>query len=563
LNGQGGTNTLVGADLSETWNITGTNAGSVGPAVFSAFQYLTGGTENDRFVMGQSAWITGSINGGGGTDTLVGPNIGTNWFVSGTNSGTIGATNFTGIANLTGGSGNDTFQFSNSAAVSGKIDGGGGSNALSYALYASGVTVNLATGTATGASSIANIQVVTGSQHNDHLTGGSVPCILGSSGGIDVLAGGTGNATFIMAATQGAGTTVTGGTGVNTLKGAGIANTWTLTGLNAGNLNGMVFTGIANLTGGSSSDTFKFNPGGHVSGKITGGGGTDTLDYSAFGAAITVDLQAKTATATGGFSAITAVVGSSSPLNLLKGANSQNTWLITGNNAGSVNNFAFSAIANITGGTKVDAFVFSNGESISGKIDGGGGGDWLDYAKYTTAVSVNLATGIATGAGHGVANIQDVRGGSAANSLTGNSSGNILIGGAGTVTIKGGTGRSILIADKGAGNINGGSGTDILIGGKTSYDASSLTNDLALEAILAEWQSGNLYSTRVSNIKNGLGLTAGHKLRWGYEVTDNNAVNVLTGLPTPDPSISNQVGDWFFAGAGDVIHNKESYEVVN
>jgi hypothetical protein len=563
LNGQGGTNTLVGPNAAETWNITGFDSGNVGNVTFSNVQNVTGGSASDTFVMGSSGELWGRINGGGGTNTLVGPNIGTNWYVTGASSGAVAATNFTAIANLTGGSGNDTFQFSNNGAVTGAINGGGGSNTLSYALYATGVTVNLATGTATGTSSIASIQDVTGSPFNDHLTGGSAPCVLGSSGGSDVLAGGAGNATFIMVATQGMGTTITGGAGLNTLKAADIANTWTLAGAGAGNLNGIVFTGIANLSGGAIADTFKFKPGSSVLGKITGGGGTDTLNYSAFGAAISVNLQSSTATATGGFAAITALIGNSSPLNVLKGANSNNTWLITGPNAGSVNNFAFSAIANITGGTKVDAFVFSNGQSISGKIDGGTGGDWLDYAKYSTAITVNLASGTATGVGNGVANIQDVRGGSGANTLTGNSSGNILIGGAGTVTINGGAGRSILIAEEGAGNINGGSGSDILIGAKTSYDTSSLTNDIALEAILTEWQSGNSYSTRVSNIKNGLGLTAGNKLRWGYEVTDNNAANVLTGFPTPDPPISNQVGDWFFAGAGDVIKKKESYEVVN
>ena len=80
------------------------------------------------------------------------------------------------------------------------------------------------------------------------------------------------------------------------------------------------------------------------------------------------------------------------------GPNATNIWSITAVNAGTVGTFSFSAVENLTGGTGEDEFVFGAGKTISGKIDGGGGGtDWLDYAAYTTAVTVNLATLTATG----------------------------------------------------------------------------------------------------------------------------------------------------------------------
>ena len=104
-------------------------------------------------------------------------------------------------------------------------------------------------------------------------------------------------------------------------------------------------------------------------------------------------------------------------------------------------------------------------------------------------VTVNLALGTATRATGGVTGIQNVRGGQGIDTLTGDSQGNVLIGGAGTNTIDGGTGRSILIGGTGDDSIAGGSGSDILIAGSTSYDAASLANGLALEAILTEWQS--------------------------------------------------------------------------
>jgi Ca2+-binding RTX toxin-like protein len=136
--------------------------------------------------------------------------------------------------------------------------------------------------------------------------------------------------------------------------------------------------------------------------------------------------------------------------------------------------------------------------------------------------------------------------------LIGDSQGNILIGGSGTNTITGGSGRSILIADKGAGTVKGGTGDDIVIGGYTNYDASSVANDLALEAILAEWQSADSYTTRISKIK--AGLPGGYKLVWGTTVYDNGKVDTLTGGGGMN---------WFFTGANDKVTDYQSGEQIN
>ncbi len=50
---------------------------------------------------------------------------------------------FTGVSNITGGSAADTFTFANGASVSGKLDGGVGTDTLKYS-YTTPVTVNLA-----------------------------------------------------------------------------------------------------------------------------------------------------------------------------------------------------------------------------------------------------------------------------------------------------------------------------------------------------------------------------------------------------------------------------------
>jgi hypothetical protein len=204
-------------------------------------------------------------------------------------------------------------------------------------------------------------------------------------------------------------------------------------------------------------------------------------------------------------------------------------------------------------------FVFSAGKAISGKINGGGGNNWLDYAAYTTAVTVNLASNTATGVGGGIANIRNVRGGQGGNSLTGNSQGNILIGGAGTNTIVGGSSRSLLIGDKGPSTITGHSGNDILIAGYTSFDSSSLANDLALDSILAEWKSANSYATRISHLKNGGGLNGSNKLVWGVTVHDNAVANANT--LTGGGGASGQ--NWFFANVTHTKTNKTPSEQLN
>ena len=97
------------------------------------------------------------------------------------------------------------------------------------------------------------------------------------------------------------------------------------------------------------------------------------------------------------------------------------------------------------------------------------------------------------------------------------------------------------------------SGDDIVIGGYTSYDASGDANDQALEAILAEWQSGDTYATRIAKIKAGVG-TMQAKLVMGTTVLDDGNASTLTGGTGKD---------WFFEGAHDTITDFAAGEQVN
>jgi RTX calcium-binding nonapeptide repeat (4 copies) len=237
--------------------------------------------------------------------------------------------------------------------------------------------------------------------------------------------------------------------------------------------------------------------------------------------------------------------------NKLIGPNTSTAWRISGRDRGALGRVSFVSFANLVGGPGVDRFQFAPSGQLSGTIDGGRGGDWLDYSQFRAAVTVNLTTGAATAVRGGVANIQNVRGGPRGNTLTGNALGNILVGGAGADVLKGGSGRSVLIGGRGNDTVTGGSVDDILIGGTTDFDA----RDDALQSILMEWQrTDRTYVQRIADLTNGGGLNRGNKLIFGKTVHDDGGSNVLTG---------GSGLDWFLKGKSDRITDRQTGEVVN
>jgi acrosin len=451
LNGSG-SDTLTGEGVASTWALgatetynDGTGHGSLTFAGYATLQAgnggdsfsvtapttaaLKGGTGNDTFTVASGQTLTGSIDGGAGTDalnvagnatltgsatngyagtnasvtggfagidsltdngsgsdTLTGEGVASTWTIGATdtyNDGTATLT-FASYANLQGGSAADTFKFASGGSVSGNVNGGGassGSDTLDYSALAGPVSVNLANSTATG-------------------IGGTFSNI----------------------------TNFVGSAGSDTLTGANTANTWNVTASNAGNVNGTVtFSSFENLTGGTAADTFKFADNIGVSGTVNGGGGTDTLDYSAYTSAhaVTVNLQTSAATNLGGFTSITNFVGGAGS-DTLTGANTANTWNLTGANTGNINStVTYSSFENLAGGTAADTFAFTASGSVTGNIDGGGassGSDTIDYSALTTQVKVTIsdasatgwtsATGGATGIGGLFRGITTVKGGS-------------------------------------------------------------------------------------------------------------------------------------------------------
>jgi hypothetical protein len=133
----------------------------------------------------------------------------------------------------------------------------------------------------------------------------------------------------------------------------GANNAWTITSQNAGTLGSpfiagpVTFGGVSNLHGGDGDNTFTFADNAGLTGAIFGGGGTNTLDYTAYSTSVLVDLQTGYATgAFAGVSNIQNVVGGSTGggpgiynilvgngNNVLTGGNGRRNLLIAGGTA--------------------------------------------------------------------------------------------------------------------------------------------------------------------------------------------------------------------------------------
>ena len=130
----------------------------------------------------------------------------------------------------------------------------------------------------------------------------------------------------------------------------------------------------------------------------------------------------------------------------------------------------------------------------------------------------------------------------------------MLVGGPGISYLYGGSGRNLLIAGPGSSRMYAGSAGDILIGGITTYDA----NTTALAYIMAEWDTSDSYSARVSKIgKRGGGLNGSYLLN-GSTVSDNGVSDYLSGGAGMD---------WYFAHTKgrnnkDAVYGQTNGEVV-
>ena len=547
--GTGVTNTLISGEATNNlWTISATNGGTYNDGqglIFSNFADLMGGTGNDSFTLAGGT-LSGSINGGAGINTLMGDNVANTWTVTGANTGTltgIGGT-FANIQNLTGGTGNDSFTFSNGATET-LVNGGAGGNSLNLSAYTTATNVSLTgpgsagyNGTATGISGFSNMGTLTGSATaTNTLTGdasGATYTLTVANGGtlqdtgsaqvlnfgsFQNLVGGSGADNFVLAG--GSIGSITGGGGNDTLTGDNSGDTFNITGSNSGMVTSGAttlvgaFSNVQNLMGGAGNDGFVFQGSGSLSGNVNGGSGSNTLNYAALAGPVNVTLSSSssgTGSQIGGtFSGIGTLVGSAGS-DMLTGPNTANTWTINGTNAGNVDGFNFSSIESLMGGSGSNSFLFTGSSSLSGNINGGSGaatGNSLQGNNSANTWSVTGANqGTVTGLGGTFTNIGNLIGGTGTDnfifangaSLSGSLNGGGVTSGNDTIDWSAyTTARNVTIT--GAGTADGMQGTEASITGgfDNITDIVGANGAAGLPNSLAGPNSTNIWNVTGSN----------------------------------------------------------------
>jgi Ca2+-binding RTX toxin-like protein len=360
---------------------------------------INGGTWGVPYTVQSTAASTPvTIYGGSGSDTLIGPNLINTWNVTGTNQGAVGNVTFTSMDSLTGGSSNDVFVFGSGASrITGVVNGGGGVNTLSYPGYPSGVSVHLANsptvGTATATGGVLNIQNVAGTMFNDTLIGNDQDNVFTTYGGRDTILCNGGNDTVRIVGLQDPASTMDGGSGSNLLWANDGTNTWTLSGVGSGSLVASVstnpsvampFTNFQQVLGGLGSDTFRILPGASFT-YLNGNRGVNWLDYSAYPSAVTVNLATFNATGVVGANCvfIQNVIGSRTASNTLTGnADPLGNILVGGNAADTIT--AGSARSILIGGMGADVLTGGTSDDI---VIGG----FTDYDQNQAALNAIIS----------------------------------------------------------------------------------------------------------------------------------------------------------------------------
>lgn len=450
-------------------NSTGAGSGTAGDAAgdsYTTIEGLIGSAYNDT--LGGTGFSSGSLllQGGAGDDvySLDGNGTGSITVVEGIGGGTdemrtatrpsltlaanvenltnLGSGPFTGTGNaldnvLTGGSGADILR---GGAGADTLNGGGGTDVASYLGSATGVIVNLATGSGTGDASgdvFISIEGLEGSSSGDALTGNSGANTLSGQGGNDTLEGGAGADTF------------DGGIGSDLVSyagaGAGVAASLTgSTGTGSGTVgdaSGDVLSTVEGLIGSAYNDTLGAVGATSGSQTLQGGAGDDVYDLNG-----------------NGTGSVTVVELSGQGADTMRTA-TRPTMTLAANVENLINTGAgaFTGIGNdlnnsMTGGSGIDILRGAGGADT---LNGGGGNDVASYLGSVTGVTANLATGVGAGdaAGDVYISIEGLEGSSSGDHLTGDSGASSLSGQGGNDTLEGGAG---------ADTIDGGIGSDLV-----------------------------------------------------------------------------------------------------
>jgi Ca2+-binding RTX toxin-like protein len=558
ISGGGGNNRLYGGAGNDVFYAgAGVDAIDGGIGIDNAYYYNS--------VLGVNINLaTGVVSGGDAQgDSLIsielvyGSSTGNNILVGDASDNYLAG--FSGNDTISGGAGSDQIDGGMGTDV---LDGGTGFDYLYYWRSVVGVTVNLATGTASGGEAtgdtFSNFEAVIGSAVGDNnLTGDANANTLYGYAGNDTFNGGAG------------GDYIDGGTGNNTASYAGSAGnfvgsttgvtvdlTLTTVQVSAGDASYDILRNIQNLIGSSINDTLTGDANVNIldgaigDDSLYGGAGNDTLlgsagnDWLDGGAgadvlnggvgydsasylysSVGVNINLATGVGTIGdaqgdtYVSIEYVYGSSTGNNILVGDANDNYLA------------GFSGNDTISGGAGSDQIDGGVGTDV---LDGGAGFDYLYYNRSTTGVTVNLATNTASGGeatGDIFSNFEGVIGSYVGdNNLTGDVNANVFYGYLGNDLF------------------NGGAGADYLVGGAgintSSYLGSALGVTVNLALATAQVSAGDASGDTLLNVQNLIGSSFNDTLM------GDSFVNVLNGGLGDDILIGGGGADTLIGGGG-------------
>ena len=543
---QGGANSITSAATGSVGDFIPANAAGQGLAGTAFDDLILGGGGSDTI---SSLAGSDTIDGGAQTDTiLAGADNDTINYTVGQGSDIVDGGTGIDRLNMLGGDGADQLDVVFNGTVINSVEGGsitgveqftanlgGGTNTLSYGATTAGVTVNLTTGVATGFLSIANIQNVTGGSGNDLLTGNA---------DANVLSGGNGNDTFFAAMGDG-NDTYNGGNagGIDTVDfsatnaGAFITATGAIGDITATGVD--VFTSIENIIGSQGDDTIIFNGGVNVldgqagndtisagagNDSLLGGEGNDALNGEAGNDTLNGDAGSDTLTGGAGNDTVNGGDGSDTiRYNFGDGADTVNDTGSIGTDALNISgtgvNNVLDVILNGTTLTSFEGGSIAGIESVTANLLAGT--DTLTYAGSTSAVTVDLSAGAASGF-TSIEGIENVTGGSGNDNLTGGVGANVLAGGLGNDAYHVGAGDTVTEA--------AGGGTDTVFSSAASFTLGANVENLTLEA-----GAGNINGTG-----NGLANL----------ITGNEANNTLSGAGGSDTITGGSGNDTMDGGTG-------------
>lgn len=485
---------------------------------------LTGTTGNDTI---DALGGNDSVIGDAGNDVLIG-NTGDDTLRGGTGNDT-----------LRGGTGNDS------------LDGGDGVADIAEYFDATGaVTIDLTTGTATGAAGsdlLAGLEWAWGGAFNDSIRGDSLSNYLAGRSGSDTLRG-EGGDDFLAPDIVGDTTndSLDGGSGFDRLE-LFYATLGLSVDLVAMRLFGMgtdTLVSVEGALGGAGNDTMV---GDSIANYFWGRAGVDSLSGAA--------------------GADTLFGGLGNDL-MFGGADNDQIWGDDGNN------LAGGGADSLDGGLGDDSL---NGEQGNDTLNGGDGFDVADFFGATAAVTVNLQSGLSTG-GAGIDSLIGVEaayGTSFGDSMTaqagaytylwGREGNDTMIGGGVADDLWGGAGNDQLFGGNGDDFLAGEFGNDYLDGGPgTDYVAYALTFTTGvLVNMTAGWASAGSTDFDVFVNMEGAQLGAGNDTVYGslnaefFNGNDGNdqiyagdGADTMGGGLGADTMFGEGGNDLIFTGAG-------------